>query len=175
MKKHNGMKPQDIAVLLYIAQYCEGDYKVLDLANALKISQSEISEALNRNRIAKLLDTEQKIVYRNNLYEFIVYGLKYVFPIEPGTIVRGVATAHSGPPLDKLIVSGNEKYVWSDSNGDLKGISVVPLYKTLPAIAKNHPEFYELLCLVDACRIGRAREVNLAREILKERLLKNDT
>jgi hypothetical protein len=127
---------------------------------------------LNRCRIARLLDADEKIVFRNNLYEFIIYGLTYVFPVEPGTIVRGIATAHSGPPLNKKIVSGSESYVWSDSNGDTQGISVVPLYKTLPAIAKDHPEFYELLCLVDVCRIGRAREVNLAREILKERLLK---
>ena len=172
MKQHNGMKPQDIAVLLYIAQYCEGKYRVLDLANALKISQSEISEALNRNRIAGLLEPVDKIVYRNNLYELIIYGLKYVFPVEPGTIVRGIATAHSGPPLNKHVVSGGESYVWSFSNGDSQGISIPPLYRTLPAIAKNSPEFYELLCLVDACRIGKAREVNLAREILEERLLK---
>jgi len=172
MKKHNGMKPQDIAVLLYIAQYCEGNYRAIDLANALKISQSEVSEALNRCRIARLLDADEKIVYRNNLYEFIIYGLKYVFPVEPGTIVRGIATAHSGPPLNKLIVSSSESYVWSYSNGDTQGISIAPLYKTLPAIAKDYPEFYELLCLIDACRIGRAREVNLAREIIKERLLK---
>lgn len=172
MKKHNGMKPQDIAVLLYIAQYCEGTYRVLDLANALKISQSEVSEALNRCRIARLLDADEKLVYRNNLYEFIIYGLRYVFPAEPGTIVRGIATAHSGPPLNDRIVAGSESYVWSYSDGNTQGIAIAPLYKTLPAIAEDHPEFYEILCLVDACRIGRAREVNLAREILKERLLK---
>ncbi len=172
MKKHNGMKPQDIALLLFIAQYCEGRYRVLALADALKISQSEVSEALNRCRIARLLDSDEKIVYRNNLYEFIIYGLKYVFPVEPGTIVRGIATAHSGPPLNKLIVSNAEKYVWSRSNGDSQGISIVPLYKTLPAVAEDYPEFYELLCLVDACRIGRAREVNLARKILKEKLIR---
>ncbi|MGM0600721.1 MAG: hypothetical protein ACQETH_13005 [Candidatus Rifleibacteriota bacterium] len=172
MKKHNGMKSQDIAILLYIAQYCESKYRVLDLANALKISQSEISEVLNRNRIAGLLDPVEKIVYRNNLYEFIIYGLKYVFPVEPGTIVRGIATAHSGPPLNRYIISNAESYVWSLSNGDSQGISVSPLYKTLPGIAKKVPEFYELLCLVDACRIGKAREVKLAREILEERLLK---
>jgi hypothetical protein len=172
MKKHNGMKPQDIALLLFIAQYYEKKYRVLALADALKISQSEVSEALNRCKIAMLLDADEKIVYRNNLYEFIIYGLKYVFPVEPGTIVRGIATAHSGPPLNKLIVSGAEKYVWSCSNGDSQGISIAPLYKTLPAVVKNYPEFYELLCLVDACRIGRAREVNLAREIIKERLIR---
>lgn len=171
MKKHNGMKSQDIAVLLYIAQYCEGKYRVSDLANALKISQSEVSEALNRCRIARLLDADEKIVYRNNLYEFIIYGLKYVFPVEPGTIVRGIATAHSAPPLNKKIVAGAESYVWSYSDGNAQGIAIAPLYKTLPAIAVDHPEFYELLCLVDACRIGKAREVNLAREILKERLI----
>jgi len=50
---------------------------------------------------------------------------------------------------------------------------IEPLYRTIPAVCDEFPEYYELLCLVDALRIGRSREVVLAREILKERLLGN--
>ncbi|HLV32147.1 MAG TPA: hypothetical protein VKY57_11310 [Chitinispirillaceae bacterium] len=174
MKAHKGMKPQDVAVLLFIAQYVDGNYKVLDIANALEISQSEISESINRSKIAKLIDPADKKVFRYGLLEFLIHGLKYVFPIQPGPIVKGVPTAHSGPPLNKMIVAGNEQFVWKASGGTLRGMSVEPLYRTLPKISANYLEFYELLCLLDTLRIGRAREVNIAQDILKKRLIINE-
>lgn len=173
MKAHNGIKPQDIAILLFICQYSDGKYKISEIADSLKISQSEVSESVNRSNIAKLIDAKSKTVFRNGLYEFLVYGLRFVFPVVPGSNVRGIPTSHSGPPLNRLITSGEDKFVWSYSKGTVRGMSIEPLYKTIPAIAGEFSEYYELLCLVDALRIGRSREVNLAREILSERLLKN--
>src|SRR3546814_1528586 len=55
---------------------------------ALPICPFEISESLNRSRIAGLLDPAKKKVFRNALLEFIRYGLPYVFPVEPGPFVR---------------------------------------------------------------------------------------
>ncbi len=46
MKKHNGMRPQDIVVLLKIIALKHDDWYNFDLAQALKISPSEISEVL---------------------------------------------------------------------------------------------------------------------------------
>lgn len=171
MKEHNGMKGQDIAILLYICQYCEGEYKVLDIARSLAISQSEVSESLHRSKVAQLIDTYAKKVFRKSLLEFIHYGIKYVFPVRPGAVLRGIPTAHSAPPLHKKIVSTNEAYVWNSSVGKSRGMSIKPLYKSLPEASQTLPEYYELLCLVDAIRIGKAREVTLAKDILKERLL----
>ena len=174
MKSHRGMKSQDIAILLFIGQYVDGKYKMHEIGKALAISQSEVSESINRSKIAKLINTENKKIFRNGLYEFIVYGIKYVFPIIPGAVSRGIATAHSAPPLSKEIISEKDQFVWQYSKGNNRGMMIEPLYKTLPAICKKYPEFYELLCLVDAIRIGRAREISMARNILKERLLGNE-
>ena len=173
MKAHNGMKPQDIAILLFICQYSDGKYKISEIADSLQISQSEVSESVNRSNIAKLIDAKSKTVFRNGLYEFLVYGLRFVFPVVPGSNVRGIPTSHSGPPLNRLITSGEDKFVWSYSKGSIRGMSIEPLYKTIPLICSEFPEYYELLYLVDALRIGRSREVVLARQILSERLLKN--
>lgn len=172
MRKHNGMKSQDIAILLYIAIYCDKEYKVKKLSESLKISLSEISESLNRSRIAKLISSNKK-VYRNALYDFIINGLKYVFPIEPGAVVRGIATSHSASPLNDLIVSNNEHYVWNDINGNMKGMQVKPLYEKITEVYQDHNELYEALTLVDAIRIGRVREQNIARDLLKKILLEN--
>lgn len=173
MKKHNGMKQQDVAILIFICQYFDGIYKVSEIADSLKISQSEVSESINRSNIAKLIDAKSKTVFRHGLYEFLIYGIRFVFPVVPGHIVRGIPTSHSGPPLNKLITSDSDQFVWSYSKGTIRGMSIEPLYKTIPLVCERFPEYYELLCLVDALRIGRSREVVFAREILNERLLKN--
>ncbi|MEZ0374227.1 MAG: hypothetical protein ACAI44_34365, partial [Candidatus Sericytochromatia bacterium] len=51
------------------------------------------------------------------------------------------------------------------------GQEILPLYPSLPAVVADKPGFYALLALCDAVRIGRAREVNLAREELTQRIL----
>lgn len=173
MKEHKGMKSQDIAILLFICEYYDGIYKVSQIADSLKISQSEVSESINRSHIAKLIDSGRKTVFRHGFYEFLIYGLKFVFPVIPGHIARGVPTSHSGPPLNKLISSSSDQFVWNYSKGIARGMLVEPLYRTIPIVCNEFPEYYELLCLVDALRIGRSREVVLAREILRERLLGN--
>jgi hypothetical protein len=48
------------------------------------------------------------------------------------------------------------------------------LYKQLPEVIEDDCRFYELLCLVDALRIGKVREQELAIAALKERLIKSN-
>jgi len=173
MKEHKGMKPQDVVILLFISEYSEKTYKVAEIAESLKISQSEVSESINRSGIAKLIDSKNKTIFRQGFYDFLIYGLKYVFPVVPGHVARGIPTSHSGPPLNDLIASSSDQFVWSYSKGTARGMKIQPLYRTIPEICMDFPEYYELLCMVDALRVGRTREVVLARELLKKRLLDN--
>ena len=170
MKKHNGMRPQDIAVLLKIVSIKNDAWRNIDIANDIHISPSEVSEALNRCKIARLIDSKKRSVHINSLKEFLLYGLKYVFPVEPGPIVKGIPTAHSAYPINKHIVSGSDVYVWQYSQGHLRGQAIEPLYKSLPAAIQNAPLFYELLVIVDTIRVGRAREIKVAIEELEKRL-----
>lgn len=164
------MRPQDIVVLLKIIALKHDDWKNVDLANSLQISASEISEVLNRCKIAKLIDTKKRKVNLNAFKEFLLYGFKYVFPAELGAIVRGVPTAHSAYPINEHIIKGKDVYVWPYAKGSVRGQSIEPLYKTLPAIINNDKLFYELLVIIDALRIGRARETNIAIKELEKRL-----
>lgn len=171
MKKHNGMRPQDIVVLLKIISIQNRDWRIIDIANAISISTSEVSEALNRCKIAGLIDNNKRNVNLNSFKEFLIYGLKYVFPVEPGAVVRGIATAHSAYPISEHIVSGGDEYVWPYGEGDKKGQAIEPLYKTLPQIINKEDHlFYELLVIVDTIRIGRAREIKIAIDELEKRL-----
>ncbi|MGV3523468.1 MAG: hypothetical protein ACO1RX_04550 [Candidatus Sericytochromatia bacterium] len=171
MKAHKGMRPQDIAILLYLSDLASTNWKMADVAQALQISQSEVSEALHRCEIARLLDKKNKKVFRAGLLEFVLHGLKYVFPIVPGAVTRGVPTAHAAYPLNAHILQSSESFVWPYAEGTQRGQAILPLYPSLPAIVADKPGFYALLALCDALRIGRAREVNLAREELTQRIL----
>jgi hypothetical protein len=170
MKKHNGMRPQDIVVLLKIIALKHDDWKNSDLAYSLQISASEITEVLNRCRIGGLVDFKKRKVHINSFKEFLIYGLKYVFPVEPGAVVRGIPTAHSAYPINEQIASGNDIYVWPYAKGNQRGQAIEPLYKTLPAVVKDDNLFYELLVITDTIRIGRAREIKIAIEELEKRL-----
>jgi DNA-binding Lrp family transcriptional regulator len=170
MKKHNGMRPQDIVVLLKILSMQNQVWRNIDIAIALNLSPSEVSEALNRSKIARLIDGKKKNVNLSSLKEFLIYGLKYVFPVEPGAIVRGIPTAHSAPPISETISQGGDIYVWPYAKGDKRGQAIEPLYKTIPEVAQKDNSFYELLAIADTLRVGRAREIKLAIEELEKRM-----
>ena len=170
MKKHSGMRPLDIVVLLKVALYKDEKWIAKDLAANLKISASEISESLNRSVIAGLLGSDKKTLMRKSLIEFLEFGLKYVFPQKPGALVRGVPTALSAPPINKLIQT-DEIFVWPYSKGVYRGQAVEPIYKTVPEIPMQDAELYALLALTDVLRIGKVREQKIAIEELKKRIL----
>lgn len=170
MKKHNGMRPQDIVVLIKIIALGNKEWRNIDIANAILLSPSEVSEALNRCKIAGLIDSKKKKVNINSFIEFLVFGLKYIFPIEPGAVVKGIPTAHSASPIKEQISSGKDVYVWPYAKGSHRGQAIEPLYKTLPKVVEGDKAFYELLTIIDTIRVGRVRETKIAIDELKIRL-----
>ncbi|WP_240676057.1 hypothetical protein [Botryobacter ruber] len=170
MKKHSGMRPQDIVILLAIVAKGNAPWMMKDIAQETNISPSEVTESLNRSYKAGLIDKSKKKVMRHALLEFLTYGFRYVFPQEPGATARGVPTAFSAAPLDKLIMS-TEKLVWPYAKGKERGQAVEPLYPSAVVAALQSPGLHELLALVDALRLGRARERELASLELKQRIL----
>lgn len=167
MKSHKGMRPQDVVILLKIIAKGVEPWQNKDLAYELSVSSSEITESLNRSQIASLIDNSKKKVFINSLLDFLVFGLRYVFPAQPGAVVRGIPTAHSAPIL-KSHFSADEQYVWPDAEGKERGQAIEPLYSTVPKAAKKDIRLYELLALTDALRVGRTREIKIAKELLQK-------
>lgn len=170
MKKHKGMRSQDIVVLLKIAALGEREWLAKDLAFTLNISQSEVSESLNRSKIAGLITADKKKLMKNNLLDFLEHGLRYVYPVEPGAIQRGMPTAHNAPPLNNII-SAEEFYVWPWAEGETRGQAIEPLHPGVPGACIKDPALYELLALADALRLGRMREKQQAIDELKIRIM----
>ncbi len=170
MKKHNGMRPHDIVILLKIIAKGEQRWMMKDLANELDISPSEITESLNRSVFAGLIAPDKRMVIRTALLDFLVYGVRYVYPVQPGALVRGMPTAWSAEPL-RGSIAASEDLVWPMPQGSSRGQAVNPLHPSVPKACMRDGALYALLTLVDALRLGRAREVARAIEELKVRML----
>lgn len=54
------MCPQDVAILLKIISRNSESWQLAEIASAMRIGISEISESLNRSRIANLIDHNKK-------------------------------------------------------------------------------------------------------------------
>lgn len=160
------MKPQDIVILLKIVAIDTENWQQKPLAEALGMSQSEVSQSVARSHYAGLLFGNGKRVMKSALLEFLQFGIAYTFPQKPGAVVRGIATAHSAAPLNKSIDS-TESYVWPYSKGNLRGQAILPLYTSVPEAALKDEKLHELLALTDALRVGKAREKALAVAELK--------
>lgn len=167
MRKHSGMRPQDIAVLLKIISKENSSWQNKDLAKELFISQSEISDSLNRSRVAGLVNEDKKKVHRKSLLEFVEHGLHYVFPVSPGSLVNGIYTAHSHPFMQEYFTS-DLGYVWPEVRGEFRGLAIEPLYKEVAKAAKLDPDLYKMLALLDVIRVGKVREINIAISELKK-------
>ena len=163
------MKSQDILLLLKIVCLNNESWNQKPVAESLGLSQSEVSESVARCKYAGLIDPKGKKVMKLALLEFLQFGLRYVFPQKPGAVVRGIPTSHSAAPLKDKIES-TEHYVWPYAKGTVRGHSIIPLYPSVPEAALKDAKLYELLALVDALRVGRAREKELAIVEIKTRL-----
>jgi hypothetical protein len=168
--QQSAMKPQDVVLLLKIISMNNDNWSQSWTAVELVVSQSEVSESVARSKYAGLLDPKGKKVMRMAFMDFLEKGIRYVFPQRPGAVVRGIPTSHSAPPLNQEIQS-TEDYVWPYVKGTVRGHSIMPLYSSVPEAALKDEKLYELLALVDALRVGRAREKELALQELKTRIL----
>jgi hypothetical protein len=167
---NRAIRSQDILILLKLLSLKQGvPWRQIDIAQAIGISQSDVTMALERSKNAGLYDASQRYPLKAALKEFLIHGLKYVFPAVPGALVRGVPTAHSAKPLSDNIIAA-EQYVWPWHEGEVRGQSIDPLFKTVPAIVKQDVQLYALLALVDAIRVGRARERQLGIKELEKRI-----
>ena len=137
------------------------------------MSLSEINGGLKRLVKSHLLlpsyNGEKAKPNKSALTEFLIHGLKYVYPAELGELTRGVPTSYASPIFQGIIAEGSEPIpVWPYSEGEYRGYALLPLYKSVPKAVTKYPDntFYSLLGLVDALRHGRARERKIAQEFL---------
>jgi DNA-binding Lrp family transcriptional regulator len=161
------LQPMDIPVALGLMNHPGATFD--SLSHYLGISKSTAHNSVKRLAEAGLVREDERKVNRHALVEFIEHGIRYAFPPKRSGRGRGVPTAFAGPSLAEEILS-DEAVVWPHPSGSAWGDGLEPLYDHAPELPSRCPELYDMLTLVDAIRIGRARERRIASEQLRERL-----
>ena len=171
------MKSQDIFLLLKLIILEEdsflGDQSARGLAALTGIGKTEVNASVNRSidvGLAKVRNARGMVsVNKKRLFEFVYYGLKFVFPVKPAELTRGVPTSFAAPVLSKKLFSaGDTKLVWPEAEAETMGQAVTPLYRTVTFAIKGDAKLYSYLALIDAIRIGNARELRVASKELQK-------
>jgi hypothetical protein len=166
------LKPQDLIVALKFALAKEAAIPTFaELGRALCMSASETHAAAQRAVTSRLLETNGGSLRANtaSLQEFVLHGLRYVFPGVEGRVARGLPTGVAAPHFRGLFdQSKGPVWVWPDEQGDVQGPSLCPLYPSVPAACRQDAALYRMLSSLDALRAGAAREREVAeREVLR--------
>jgi len=167
------LKPQDLAVALKLTLLRGDRASYAALAAQLRLSQFEVHAAVQRLLVARLAVERDGSIWPNMavLRPFTLHGAPYAYPPVRGETTIGFPTAHAVAPLIEHVQSTKElPPVWPHSEGPVRGAALLPLYARLPLAAADDPKLYELLALFDGLRVGQAREREIARRILEERL-----
>lgn len=140
-----------------------------ELGASIGVSASQAYSAAKRAIEAELL-REDYSVRRKPLLDSLL-AIRYYLPAKRDSMVRGIPTAFAAPPLREYFSLGGEpEPVWPHGAGTTRGLGCEPIYKTAPEAALKDSRLYEYLALVDTLRIGRAREIGMARAELETRL-----
>jgi hypothetical protein len=158
-------------VLLKLARIGDLAWTYDSVAHELGLSNSAVHRSVERATESTLFNRNRREVERASLEELLVHGVRYFFPPEWEGEARGLPTAWAAPPLsEQLARPDGSPPVWPLPGGEVRGIALKPLDPRVPDAVLRDPPLHELLSLVDAIRIGAARERNLAAKELGARL-----
>lgn len=166
------LKGEDIVVLLKLVDAAP-DWTVRSIADETTIPRSVVHRAIKRIGAAGLFNERLRRVNLSQSEEFLVYGLRYVFPARLDGPSRGVPTAWVAEPLASHIMSSDElPPVWPDAFGEGRGLAVPLLHGSVVEASSRDPALGERLALVDALRIDSAgaRVRGVAARLLIERI-----
>ncbi len=162
--------PIDVSVCLSIALRLGQTFAAL--AGELSISPSTAHQAVKRLMLSGLVRKAGSglVVDISALEEFLLHGVRYSFPAIRTKRQRGVPTAHAAPVLRNVFDSDIDPLVWPSPIGTVVGTALQPLIPSAALLASRHPALYDALALVDAIRVGNARDREVAGQMLSKQL-----
>jgi hypothetical protein len=169
MKSLSAIKGQDVAVVVKLLCLADQPWRQVDLAMALELSQGEIAKSLQRLSQVGLIFNHQP--NQKACEEFLISAVKYMFPVQLGALTIGKRTGVSTSYFQKHLLQSQENmYVWPDLDGDTRGQMVYPLYPGLSKAASKDERFYHMMSAVEVLRMGKVRDKEIARILLKEEI-----
>jgi hypothetical protein len=162
----------DLLVVLKLAALGRASVPVRELARDLGISKSAAALSLERLRTLGLLrgEGDDARIVKLELRECLEHAVRWLAPATIGDWELGLPTAHASHPLAKRLRGDDDPVVMPLAHGPMRGRVVSPIHPRAPFAAQRDPRLHELLSLVDAFRIGRARDRSAAAAELRQRL-----
>lgn len=163
--KQIALRPGDVAVALQLA--IEPGNTLAIMAELTGRSIGEIHNAVRRLTASGLIEAETRRVYRDPLLRFVRWGVPHAFPVTLGGPATGIPTGWDAPGArdDPALAVGRSElvsYVWPAATGASRGIALQPLYPIAPEVAERNPRLWLAMAMVDAIRLGGAREGDAA-------------
>ena len=171
MSESATLKPLDAGVLLYLCFHPGATYG--EMAEALGTGKSSAHRAIARLAKSGLVADDDVMGIQPNrgaALEFLQFGAPYAFPAQRVAKARGIATGFSAPMLTGGMSAERDPLVWPSTLGTLVGAGVRPLFAGAVQVSFQDAPLYESLALMDALRVGDAREREIARARLGEML-----
>lgn len=164
------LKEQDIVVLLKIVG--SDPMSVRKLATEIGFDPAGTHRSLQRLADAGLFSDERGRTVYSRAEEFLIHGVKYVFPARRGRMVRGIPTSWATEPLSEALApSAEPPPVWPYARGRMRGIALEPLHRIVPDAAQADAALWRRLALVDALRSQEGPRIsNLAADLLRNEL-----
>jgi len=155
----------DLLVAMKLVVHEGEPTSVRQLEDELGLSKSAAANSLQRLREFDLVKNDAARGRRVNkllLRDCLEHAVRWIAPAHVGEFELGLPTAHAAEPFKQRLTGDDDPVVIPLPHGPLRGRAVTPLHPLAPAAAAKDPSLYRLLCVVDALRIGRARDRQLA-------------
>jgi hypothetical protein len=161
------LKGEDIILLLKLASSSDRPWTVRELEVATTIPKSSVQRALERLAESDLIGRDGRTARITQTKEFLLHGLRYVFPARLGAVTRGVPAAWGAEPLaEEIGQSGDAVPVWPHATGPVRGPALEPLHRTAVNLRATDPRLADAVVLVDGIRGGDARVRGVASRLL---------
>lgn len=151
-----------LARLLHLASHTT----LQDIADSMRLSVASVHRSAKRLEEVHLLLPGRRVALAQ-AEEFLVHGLRYVFPARFSGESRGVETAWAAEPLRSVLApASTPPPVWPHPEGRVRGLALEPLHPCAPAAALADTELHARFALIDALRLDDARVRREARAAL---------
>ena len=153
----------DVLVILKLAAIGRPAAPVRLLADELGLSKSAVALSVRRLEALGLLrgEGDTRRINKLALRHCLENAIRWIAPAEVGGSRVGLLTAHAAPSLASRLL-GDDPVVIPLPGGPSRGRAVTPLHPLAPRAAARDPKLHALLALVDAFRIGGARDREVA-------------
>jgi hypothetical protein len=166
------LQPVDVLVAVKLAAHPEAQPSVRQLGQELGLSKSAVAYSLRRlGELHLVVDIDgHRRINKIALSECLEHAVRWIAPARVGDYELGLPTAHASTVLAAKFAGDEDPVVMPLAHGPVRGRAVTPLHPLAPAAAARDAKLHELLALVDAFRVGRARDRQVAAVELRARL-----